>query len=67
MSGYLSTPCTAFAGTRLLASGALVDVALAIRTSGALDGAAPVLVFDDATGKVGTSTYAARPPKSLPG
>lgn len=52
MSGYLSTPCTAFAGTRLLASGALVDVALAIRMSGALDGAAPVLVFDDATGKV---------------
>lgn len=51
MSDYLSTPCTAFAGTRKIASGSLVDVALAVRnTSPATQG--PILTFDDASGSV---------------
>jgi uncharacterized protein len=41
------TSCTAFAGVRLLARGALAEVALAAH---AADG--PILVFDDATGRV---------------
>lgn len=49
MSQPMSIACTAFAGTTLLASGALIDVALAIR---AADHEQPVLVFDDATGRV---------------
>ncbi|MBB2200743.1 DUF2239 family protein [Gluconacetobacter tumulisoli] len=49
MSDYLSIPCTAFAGTRRIASGALVDVALAIKAAAARE---PVLTFDDATGAV---------------
>lgn len=52
MTDYLSRPCTAFAGTRLIASGPLVDVALAIMASGALGGREAVLTFDDANGKV---------------
>jgi len=44
-------PCTAFVGTRLLSAGALIDVAIAVKTAmgSATD---PVLVFDDATGRV---------------
>jgi len=42
------TSCAAFAGTRRIAGGALAEVALAVR--GLSD--APVLVFDDATGRV---------------
>lgn len=51
MSGYLSIPCTAFAGTRRIASGTLIDVALAIKAAdaGMHD---PVLTFDDASGAV---------------
>ncbi len=41
--------CTAFAGPRRIARGPLADVALAV--AGA-DPAAPLLVFDDATGRV---------------
>jgi hypothetical protein len=52
MSDYLSTPCTAFAGTRRLASGSLVDVALAIKAAGPAEADGPVLAFDDATGAV---------------
>lgn len=52
MSDYLSTPCTAFAGTRRLASGPLIDVALAIKAAEAAEAASPVLTFDDETGAV---------------
>lgn len=52
MSGPLSSPCTAFDGARRIASGALVDVALAVKAALAEDPARPVLTFDDATGAV---------------
>mgnify|MGYP000125406792 CR=1 FL=1 len=51
MTKYLSTPCTAFSGTRRLASGALIDVALAIKATQA-ETQGPVLTFDDASGAV---------------
>jgi hypothetical protein len=51
MSEYLSTLCTAFAGTRRIASGALIDVALAIKAAEA-HLQSPVLTFDDASGAV---------------
>lgn len=43
------TPCTAFAGTRLVAAGPLVDVALAVKRTLEADPAARVLIFDDAS------------------
>lgn len=43
--------CTAFSGHRLLAAGLLPDVALAVRAASRPHGDAPVLIFDDATGK----------------
>ena len=49
MTQYLSTPCTAFVGTRRIASGALIDVALAIKAQDAAEPGA-VFVFDDASG-----------------
>lgn len=52
MSDPLSSPCTAFAGGRRIASGALADVALAVKAALAEDPALPVLTFDDATGAV---------------
>ena len=52
MSDYLSRPCTVFAGTRLLADGALIDVALAIKAAEPAKTHAPVLTFDDASGAV---------------
>lgn len=52
MSDLLSSPCTAFAGARRIASGALGDVALAVKAALAEDPARPVLAFDDATGRV---------------
>lgn len=51
MSEYLSIPCTAFAGTQRIASGALIDVALAIKAADA-GVQSPVLTFDDASGAV---------------
>lgn len=51
MSEYLSKPCTAFAGTRRIASGSLIDVALAIKATEA-ETQGPVLTFDDASGVV---------------
>jgi hypothetical protein len=44
-------PCTAFVGMRPLSAGALIDVAMAVKTAtpGSTD---PILVFDDATGRV---------------
>jgi hypothetical protein len=44
-----TTPCTAFAGHRRIASGPLGEVALTIK---ACASDIPVLVFDDATGRV---------------
>ena len=52
MSNYLSKPCTAFAGMRQLASGSLIDVALAIKAAGTAGACDPVLTFDDASGAV---------------
>jgi hypothetical protein len=52
MSDFLSKPCTAFEGPRCIASGTLVDVALAAKAAVQRNPAAPVLTFDDATGAV---------------
>src|SRR5258707_299300 len=48
----LSRPCAAFDGARLIAAGAIAEVALAVR--GVLDRTpeASILVFDDRTGGV---------------
>lgn len=51
MSEYLSIPCTAFAGTQRIASGTLIDVALAIKAMEAGLQSHP-LTFDDASGAV---------------
>ena len=51
MSEYLSTPCTAFAGTQRIASGTLIDVALAIKAMEA-GLQSPALTFDNASGAV---------------
>ena len=63
--------CTAFAGPRRIASGALGEVVDELKTLVRAGEQAPVLVFDDATGKVidvdlrgGTSSAAARPDTS---
>ena len=52
MTETTSRPSTAFDGFRLIASGALIDVALAVKAALAKNPAASVLTFDDATGKV---------------
>ncbi|MBC2776577.1 DUF2239 family protein [Parasphingopyxis marina] len=52
MTMTASTPCTGFSGMRRIASGPLAEVALAIRAAQAAGGADPLLVFDDATGRV---------------
>ncbi len=52
MTDLLSKPSTAFKGTRLLRSGPLVEVALAVKTAIEHGVSAPLLVFDDATGRV---------------
>lgn len=51
MSYDLSTPCTAFAGAQRIASGALIDVALAIKASANLTQSS-VLTFNDDSGAV---------------
>lgn len=51
MSKYLSTPCTAFAGTERIANGLLIDVALAIKAAEART-QGTVLTFDDTSGAV---------------
>lgn len=43
--------CTAFEGVRRLASGALKDVALAVKAATERDGGASVLIFDDQTSR----------------
>jgi uncharacterized protein len=48
----LSTPCTAFEGFRLLASGPLIEVALAVRNAIDRSSTETILAFDDLTGAV---------------
>jgi uncharacterized protein len=52
MTESLSKPCTAFDGSRLLLSGPLIEVALAVKTALERGASEPVLTFDDATGRV---------------
>lgn len=52
MSEDPSRPCSAFEGSRLLASGPLVEVAIAVKAAMAWEAADPILTFDDATGRV---------------
>jgi uncharacterized protein len=52
MPDFLSKPSTAFQGTRRIASGPLVDVALAVKAAMDASPASSVLTFDDATGAV---------------
>lgn len=51
MAAFLSKPCTAFDGHRLLSAGPLIEVALAVKAA-IEDGAAGVLTFDDAIGAI---------------
>lgn len=51
MTQHLSIPCTAFAGTQRIASGPLIDVALAIKAAEA-GTKVPILTFDDTSGAV---------------
>ena len=50
MSDRLAHPCTAFDGERRLASGPLIDVALALKAATAAGAEGPLLAFDDVTG-----------------
>lgn len=52
MNDFLSKPCTAFVKQRILASGALIDVALAVKAAVARDAEAGILTFDNRTGAV---------------
>lgn len=52
MSEFVSKPCTAFDGHRLLSTGPLCEVAVAVKRAGERGAKGPVLVFDDATGAV---------------
>jgi hypothetical protein len=52
VSDLISKPCTAFDGHRLLLSGPLVEVALAVKTASENGSSNAILVFDDATGRV---------------
>jgi len=52
MEEALFLPCTAFDGTRLLASGPLVEVALAVKNAEATGAQGPLQTFDDATARV---------------
>ena len=52
MSEFLSRPCTAFDGDRLLAAAPLIEVALAVKTATEGGAARTVLTFDDATGAI---------------
>ncbi len=48
----LSKPCTAFGGNRLLSTGPLIEVALAVKTAVELGSTETVLVFDDVSGEI---------------
>lgn len=50
MNATASSQFSAFAGDRLLASGSLAEVAIAVKMASGTASTAPVLIFDDATG-----------------
>ena len=50
MNAMTSSAFSAFAGERLLASGPLAEVAIAVKMASGTASTAPVLIFDDATG-----------------
>lgn len=50
MNATTSSPFSAFVGERLLASGPLAEVAIAVKMASGNAGHAPILIFDDATG-----------------
>ena len=52
VSDLLAKACTAFDGRRLLLSGPLVEVALAVKAATDNSSSNAILVFDDATGRV---------------
>jgi uncharacterized protein len=52
MHDLLSKPCTAFDGHRLLLSGPLIEVALAVKNASKNGVLRSILVFDDRTGRV---------------
>src|SRR4051795_11291759 len=52
VSDLLAKPCTAFDGHRVLLSGPLVEVALAVKAATDNGSSHAILVFDDATGRV---------------
>jgi uncharacterized protein len=52
MSEFLSKPCTAFEGNRLLSAGPLLEVALAVKAAGERGLSEALLTFDDANGAV---------------
>ncbi len=52
MTDRLSLACTAFCGPSILACGPLGQVALAVRRAQDAGATAPILVFDDASGRV---------------
>ena len=52
MSDAVATSATAFDGERRLASGPLIDVAMALKAATAAGAEGPLLAFDDATGAV---------------
>lgn len=52
VSDPLANPCTAFDGHRLLLSGPLVEVALAVKAATETGLSNAILVFDDVTGRV---------------
>lgn len=52
MSDPLPQTCTAFDGTRRLATGPLAEVAPAVKARSEAGAAGPMLTFDDATGRV---------------
>ena len=52
MNTALTSPCTAFDGHRLLATGTLPEVALAVQAAADRGAAGPLLVFDDRSGRL---------------
>jgi uncharacterized protein len=52
VAAFLSKPCTAFDGHRLLSAGPLIEVALAVKNAIEDGAAGTVLTFDDATGAI---------------
>ena len=52
MNATTSSQFSAFAGDRLLATGSLAEVAIAVKMASGTASTAPVLIFDDANGRV---------------